>query len=347
MRRLLRLAAVNLAVLCTLLVLLAVGLPLARDFFDLFGSDRADRDSALPNYVASPWAETHFREIAELRTEYFSYVAWRRGLFAGETVTIEGPFHERRTPQPPGAAAPSVFFFGGSTMWGTGSRDQETIPALYAAATGRMARNFGESGYVAHQNLEMLLWLLQVGERPDIVVFYDGVNDVVQKCRAGAPLFADGQRDRIRARLRFEQGSPGYYFAPLLAWLAETAGEEPAGGSDCAGDPARARAVAEALLRDWETARLVAEGNGIRFHAVLQPVLYFSETRSDHLRAEDEERRRQYEAVYPLLRTLAAERGFTDFTAVLDLDEYLYIDFCHLSPNGNALVAAALVPLLQ
>ena len=34
------------------------------------------------------------------------------------------------------------------------------------------------------------------------------------------------------------------------------------------------------------------------------------------------------------------ERGIgIDMSGAMDLDEYLYVDICHLSPNGNRIIA--------
>jgi lysophospholipase L1-like esterase len=342
MLRILRVVAINFALLSSLLVILFVLVPLADQAWP---DNPPQRYKGLPNYRQADWVDTHFAEWAGLGTEYHSFVGWRRSPFAGQTIVIEAPYGERRTPLPAGAAEPSVYFFGGSAMWGTGARDQDTIPALYAQATGRIARNFGESGYIAHQGLEMLLWLLATGQRPDVVVFYDGVNDVAQKCVAGHNLFSHAQEGRISSRLRNSPGSLAYFATPLLGWF----GDNDVLGSDCDDDPAKAKAVAQSILDDWKTARAVAEAHGIRFYAVLQPVIYSSQTLRDHLKPKgrEEERRRQFEAVYPLLRAELNALGFADFTEVLDVDEYIYIDYCHLSPNGNALIAEAMTRLVE
>jgi hypothetical protein len=94
-------------------------------------------------------------------------------------------------------------------------------------------------------------------------------------------------------------------------------------------------------------ARKLIEAHGGRFIGILQPVAHFSETRKDHIHLADIQRK-QYEAVYPLIRTAMAGRpGLHDFTGILDRDEYIYIDFCHVSPNGNRLVAQKIVELLE
>lgn len=110
--------------------------------------------------------------------EFEPYTHWRRKAFAGGYINIDED-GIRFTPKQPSPGAKKVFVFGGSTTWGTGVADADTIPALLQKRLGRgyNVTNYGESSYVAAQELNVLLELLARGERPDIVIFYDGVND--------------------------------------------------------------------------------------------------------------------------------------------------------------------------
>jgi hypothetical protein len=40
-------------------------------------------------------------------------------------------------------------------------------------------------------------------------------------------------------------------------------------------------------------------------------------------------------------------KNLHDFSKILDHPEYMYIDFCHLSPNGNKYISEGLVQLLK
>ncbi|MEZ5179702.1 MAG: hypothetical protein R2746_15880 [Acidimicrobiales bacterium] len=92
----------------------------------------------------------------------------------------------RVTPAPDGVGDDPlvVWFFGGSVAWGLGQRDGATIPARFAArATERgrpvVARNFGVPAYLVDQSsLAFVEALEQRTERPDLVVFYDGYNEM-------------------------------------------------------------------------------------------------------------------------------------------------------------------------
>ena len=116
-----------------------------------------DRRGALEVYHDAPWASDYWQEHqASFMSHYEPYVGWRRDDFEGKHVRIMDGV--RSTYASPGAADdwPLVFFYGGSTTWGTGSRDTKTLPsevARLAQEKGHpwQVHNFGESGWVSWQ----------------------------------------------------------------------------------------------------------------------------------------------------------------------------------------------------
>jgi lysophospholipase L1-like esterase len=155
-----------------------------------------------------PWFDEFTREYDATRPqEWRSYVYWgRRPGFRGRYVNIDSA-GRRVTPQPrtPAVPAARVYFFGGSTMWGTAQRDDHTIPAEAARRLQALAgpgerievTNFGESGYVMTQELLALMLALRAGDRPDVVVFYDGINDVGTAVQYGAPGIPQNESKRV------------------------------------------------------------------------------------------------------------------------------------------------------
>ena len=121
---------------------------------------------------------------ASNRSDYHPYYIWRRKPFAGEFINV-GPDGIRATQNPDhpaGAEVKSVWCFGGSTTWGTGARDRYTVPAILSRLLNAGGEHYdvvncGESGYVMLQEVTYLMTRLARGERPDLVVFYDGLND--------------------------------------------------------------------------------------------------------------------------------------------------------------------------
>lgn len=301
---------------------------------------RPDQRGLLPNYADIPWAGRHFEELRRLSTDYESFTGWRRRPFQGTTITVQAGTQTRQTPRAgPEGAGRSVYFFGGSAIWGTGSDDASTIPAMFQRRAGGDVRNFGESGWTAHQSLNQLIKLYAEGHRPDVVVFYDGYNDVRTKCRSGSDFWAHEREPRIRQATAYRPTEAGYYLQSVLQAVNTFTGGTRPGAAGCDSNPRTAELVAEQMVLDWKLAEMLVTANGGRFHAFLQPVAYFSATRTNHIMLQPPVRA-QFEAVYSRIRHKIRDLPWTtDLTDALDQDTFIYIDDCHVSPNGNALVA--------
>jgi hypothetical protein len=79
-------------------------------------------------------------------------------------------------------APTKLFVFRGSTIWGSCTNDEQTVPSLLSKIlheSGRraVATNYGESGFCSTQEVITLLSELQRGNVLDLVIFYDGLND--------------------------------------------------------------------------------------------------------------------------------------------------------------------------
>jgi hypothetical protein len=140
-------------------------------------------DAEVPPLMRDlPWAQDYVDEVAALPFEYQPFVIGALRPTDGPLITVEDGVR-RTDPSPaPGADAVDVWFFGGSTMFGFGQRDQHTIPSVVArlaAEDGITVRavNFGRPAFTAWQ--ELLLFEDELARRPppDLAVFYDGAND--------------------------------------------------------------------------------------------------------------------------------------------------------------------------
>jgi hypothetical protein len=323
----------------------------------------SDSRAALPNYRGVDWAKAHFREFVQLEEVHHSYVGWRRLPYRGETINIDQNGVRRTYVDPEVAPTGTIAFFGGSTMWGSGSDDLHTIPSAFAKLhpTYR-AYNFAETHHTAHQNLNALVQVLAEGLEPDVVVFYNGSSEI-NKCRVGLTAFSTNDEPEIRALLdRERRGLQSgeairSIFQPVRTF-AEHARRSlharffgPDEPSECSVNPAKADQIARALLWDWVAAKRLVEGYGGRFVAALQPVAYFSSTRKDHIKLNPA-KQAEYEVVYAKYDELlpefpALEDNFLDLRHVFDRDEYIYIDADHAGPNGNAIIAGAISAFLD
>ena len=321
------------------------------------GSESATR-AALPNYADTQWAHQHFDDMRGLTTVYRDFVVWEAKPYESETINI-GQDGLRHVVQSSNVTRDEAWLFGGSTMWGYGSNDINTIPSILSEITNLRVTNYSLVGYHARQSVNKLISaysdLTQSNDRNRIVIFYDGVNDVLDKCQAENSGSGTAREQQIRATVDLDDLSPLVAVRPALALIEriDNALDKSLMNSEyvCSEDPGRSEKIAQALVNDWVSADAIARVNGDRFIAILQPVAYLSNTRLEHLGADSKEWKkvaRQYQAIYPAIRRSAGEAGieFVDLTHIHDYDEFIYIDFCHTSPNGNRTVAVAIAKLL-
>ena len=138
-----------------------------------------------------------FSEFDAATAEYRSFIGYRRKGFEGTAVNIEPEFGFRISTNH--KIDESVWFLGGSTTWGTGADDANTIPSLVAQALDISVLNLGESGFNSTQELIQLHMMLAEGYRPDLVVFYDGINDAKMFCQDdGGPMLKHAYTSRFR-----------------------------------------------------------------------------------------------------------------------------------------------------
>jgi hypothetical protein len=96
-----------------------------------------------------------------------------------------------------------IRFFGGSTTWGSGVDDQNTIPAHFNALhPNYQVHNHGEAGFVSRQELARLVNLVNQNAPMDLVGFYDGCNDAHHMCRADLSLNGHREESKIRNKLK-------------------------------------------------------------------------------------------------------------------------------------------------
>lgn len=313
----------------------------------------------LPNYASDPeYARSIFNDYHSVAHSYRPFVEWQMLPYRGTTLTI----NEKGLREHPGFSESDnnliVRFFGGSTMWGEGADDSHTIPALFnQQLPDYTVFNHAQLAYNSRQNLDALISSYNRGERSDIVVFYDGVNDAAFLCpseidqlpghrlvplfkkklfggkkQAAFDIFNNLFTENIIILIRHYKNTTTLR-TPLYNCL----------GSD------KGRTIANMMMMNWEIAHNLVTGKGGRFIAILQPVSFIGSPKTDHLEL-DTELRANFREVYYHLKLLIQQKQYPwvfDFTDAFDTDDYIYIDFCHVSGNGNEIIANRLASVVK
>lgn len=134
-------------------------------------------------------------EVGRLKDEtwarafaYEAYTIFKERPYAGKYVAVDARGFRVTPPQGPWPPERhryfTVFLFGGSTTFGYGVPDDQTIAAhlqqaLGDAGSARPARvyNFGRGYYYSTQERILFEQLVTAGALPDVAVFIDGLNE--------------------------------------------------------------------------------------------------------------------------------------------------------------------------
>jgi hypothetical protein len=344
--KILKIAAINLATFLILLVIInwACGIYLKK-------SDKQLGREKLPNYANDyERAKAVFKDYNNVKHQYEPFVGWKTLPYKGSTLSINDEGMRMCPEVNTEKKTKSVHFFGGSTMWGEGSDDNHTIPALFNARNpGFEVYNHAQLAYNSRQELDALITLYAVGKKPDLVIFYDGVNDAAFLCpkeikKLPAHRLVPMYREKLYVgKMDFAKEVAGKLFISNILGVVRKATHKPSASSpyDCATNPEKAEQIAEMMIKNWEMANEIVTKRGGRFIAVLQPAAFIGNPKTDHLQL-DNDLGENFKAIYSRIKRKIEERKHpwvVDLSDRFDRDEYIYIDFCHVSPNGNEIIA--------
>lgn len=353
-----RTISINLIVFCILFLLPSASLNAFRGIKKLIflintKSVYVDPRASYPVYENKEVAKEIFAELNFLETEYKSFLGWRRKKTFKKHTNIKGKYNARVSKGE--KINNSIWFFGGSTIWGTGVSDNGTIPSIFNQKTGLKVYNFGESGWGARQSLNQLLNVISDGYIPSKVIFYDGVNDVFERCRIEYKDTAvHGQQRIISSALENQKNAFNYIASialePYLKIQNRYFSRVSTDSYSCHTDLEKSRDVAKYLVNDWYSAFLISKSVNSEFYAILQPTIFNNNYDYKYLKTGKSMLplyKLQYESVYPKIIEEIKKKclikkefcnSFFDGSNWIAEDSKLFIDFCHLNKKGNSII---------
>ncbi len=319
----------------------------------------------LSPYKQYDWALDYWKDHMKVRAEYCSHMAWRCNTINSKTINVD-TFGFRTTANlpPKEQTSSQIALLGGSTMWGYGVNDENTIPshlAKYLDST--WVYNLGQNGYCAFQSYTLLQIELNKGLRPDLVISYDGANDSPVEKDFYQHLWRDRMAKKLSDIANPALGNhtiafPGYRrLAKGLGLFSENLQLF---------TPHRHLGVTEKdnelaafeLLETWLSMKHLCERKGIKFICVLQPLMhignpdlsYFKGTRLEKAVEADDTYTEYYNNVISMLEQeeyAELKAYFLDLRFAFDNEQGMYLDFCHVFPKGNELIAQAMAKRIK
>lgn len=248
---------------------------------------------------------------------------------------------------PPAAGDINIFVFGGSTTFGYGVEDSETIAShLQDAMRGALGPrvnvyNFGRGYYFSTQERVLFEALLLAGHVPDLAVFIDGLNDFYHY--DGKPKYTERFETYMNDRKRI---APVLMKLPVMKLISAMLGsndesKETALYTD--------RNILDEVIARYAVNKKIIEGvassYGVKPLFVWQPVPTYNYDIARHLFAGHDFARHTFSKYgYPLMKDYVEEHGQgIDFLWAADLqqnlEEPLYVDQVHYSAAFSSRLA--------
>jgi hypothetical protein len=256
-------------------------------------------------------------------------------------------------------------------MYGTAVPDWATIPSYLSRELNASSRqcfvitNFGVEGYVTDQELILLQEQLKTGGRPDIVIFYDGVNDSSLAWPPPSPRNAHFLFRIVKSRVegsfaaKFDFLQKSYAARLALEVLAHLHRS-----TSFAPQVSKARPNVIATLNNYEAnlqlAQVLGDAYKFKLYCFWQPMLTyghkpfvpFEQQMATRDVAGDSAESAWFLTMAQVFQEeehRAASGGRVVFLGGLfdSTREPIYVDEAHLGPRGNELVAQAIAAYIN
>lgn len=374
-RNLISIVSINLFIITGLITLPSILLITYRKINSTFNKrNLIDPRALYPIYKNKDLSRNLFNQNKP--SEYKAYIGWRRKPIRLKYINIDHKYNNRISSGQ--SLNNSIWFFGGSTMWGTGVRDEGTIPSIFNKKTNEKVFNFGESAWTARQSLNQLMNVIADGYNPKKIIFYDGINEVLAGCKTIVKNLPTNAKE-YKIKKSLENNKSGKYIVKTLFFKFLKRINEPYSilnkklinnrniNKDefkiynCDIDLIKANKIASNLVNDWFFAFLIADSINTKFYSILQPTIYTSNTNFDYFTKSEFERFKnlkiQFETVYPLIlenidKKCALNENFCNsfingLNWINDPDSQIFMDTFHVTEKGNTLIVEEIIKSLN
>jgi hypothetical protein len=240
----------------------------------------------------------------------------------------------------------SIWFFGGSTTFGYGVADSETIPAQLERTLNRRVINFGRGFFYSDQENELLSQYLLAGYRPKLVIFLDGINErceieVYQRqmealfykaskyswgfTNAFEPVTLLTNKLITKYGVKYNQKYADSSVKGLHALSCKIYGKE--------------QPLSSVLQENLKERKSICDQYSVKCQTFVQPFAGVHGIHSDRSKLTTSERK-QLRDKFLFLKTTWENSGSIFVTDALDnLNKHAYVDDCHYSAKASELIA--------
>jgi hypothetical protein len=311
--------------------------------------------------------------LAELTNEtyqpfqYQPFVEFRERPRSGNYVNVDSAGFRVSSAQskwPPDPERPAIFVFGGSTTFGYGVADDETVVSALSTVLRRDARfheaqlyNFGRGFYWSTQEHILFSTMVLSGPKPNMAIFIDGLNEFYYSSQR--PVFAADMEEAFEREGAARRNVRGKFSAlwydtrqlllllPIFRFTGAQDSRPPRQGGPRLDpyNPESVHAAIDNYFINKAMIKSIGALNHIETLFVWQPIPTYQYPSHLH---------RFYELFgygphsqsfygYPQMKARNESRKDDDFVWCADVykdaERPLYVDLVHYNPRGAALLA--------
>ena len=361
--------------LVIIFLLLEIGLGVFYNYHDSSGIDEnTERIIASGLYngdtIDNEAIKEIFRELRKQDMEWEPYLHYRFKPMNGKHNTIYKN-GLRKTVNPSlkdSTNALKIFCFGGSTMYSSGARDEHTIPSELSQlisvkfpSQNVEVTNFGCHGYTrATENIQLQRELIK-NNIPDIVIFYDGVNEIIsahQNNEAGTPTNAYNRKKEFKIAHSYKKRIRLMILSSNLYRFVTTMQRKLFTGSAYAQLEKRpdklAKDIAQTYVGYVKLSKSLEANYGFKVFNFMQPNIFSKQNLSEAEQGYFKDQQ-YYENLYKLSyqevrndSVMIKDSTFLDISDVFNSEnKTIYFDFCHTGEFGNKLVANKILEYIE
>jgi len=304
------------------------------------------------------------KELLDIKTEWTPFLHYRLKQFKGSYNKIDEMGHRKtinlnlKTTSKPY----KIFCFGGSTMYSTGARDAFTIPSelskyIYNSFPNKNIEiiNFGCHGYNRiTETIQLELELLKKNI-PDMVLFYDGVNEVIaaqQNDKAGMPTNILNRKSEYgltysllrKIKLIWNTSKIIRFSRELRPFIGKTK-------KNTSKQPKHIKItndIVQNYIKNIEICKIFSEHYGFKIFNFWQPVIHSKKYLSTFETKRSEVEKHRFELLYKktykkIENNLILKDSISNFFNISDSfnfnKESIFTDFCHTGEKGNTIIA--------
>ena len=281
----------------------------------------------------------------------WSTIKSKNGPWVRNTINFSGQSNEN-----------NIWFFGGSTMYNGALSDKDTIPSLVSKKLNLSDKNFyvenfGIGGLDLHYEVNNFFNLLRFSKnKPEIVVFYDGYNDIFNKLRHGGEFFIFN----FSQSLMYDQNN----FYKSVYFFSEFVSDYSVIYKNTLGKKIKkfnierlrqnkkkfsVQEISEDFINSIKFANDLAKNHKIDVYFFLQPAPFSRKNpvgiEALHHKTEEANFARE---IYEKISTNIDLRNFYDISNIFDnYSEQFFYDYAHLSRKGNLVISEKIFEILN